>query len=172
MTVILSAAVIFVVFAIGDMISTRSKAVISMLLIASIVFLLGFWTGIFPETLFNDSTLLLVSGLAVTMLLVHLGTIIKLNDFISQWRTVIIAGVACIGISAAVYFIGQFIVDRGFALVGAPILSGGVVATLLMQEMANNAGRAELAVFATLVMCAQGFVGYPVASLCLKSEAG
>ncbi len=25
--------------------------------------------------------------------------------------------------------------------------------------------------FATLVMCAQGFVGYPVASLCLKSEA-
>lgn len=171
MTVILSAAVIFVVFAIGDMISTRSKAVISMLLIASIVFLLGFWTGIFPETLFNDSTLLLVSGLAVTMLLVHLGTIIKLNDFISQWRTVIIAGVACIGISAAVYFIGQFIVDRGFALVGAPILSGGVVATLLMQEMANNAGRAELAVFATLVMCAQGFVGYPVASLCLKSEA-
>lgn len=171
MTVILSAAVIFVVFAIGDMISTRSKAVISMLLIASIVFLLGFWTGIFPETLFNDSTLLLVSGLAVTMLLVHLGTIIKLNDFISQWRTVIIAGVACIGISAAVYFIGQFIVDRGFALVGAPILSGGVVATLLMQEMANNASRAELAVFATLVMCAQGFVGYPVASLCLKSEA-
>lgn len=71
----------------------------------------------------------------------------------------------------AVYFLGQLIVDRGFALVGAPILSGGVVATLQMTEMANNASRPELAVFATLVMCAQGFVGYPVASLCLKSEA-
>lgn len=171
MTVILSAAVIFAVFALGDMISTKTKAVVSMLLIASVVFLLGFWTGIFPETLFNDSTLLSVAGLLVTMLLVHLGTMIALKDFVSQWRTVIIAAVACVGISVAVYFVGQLIVDRGFALVGAPILSGGVVATLLMQEMANNAGRAELAVFATLVMCAQGFVGYPVASLCLKSEA-
>ena len=66
---------------------------------------------------------------------------------------------------------GQLIIDRGFALVGAPILSGGVVATLQMQSMAQDAGREELAVFATLVMCAQGFVGYPVASLCLKSEA-
>ena len=78
---------------------------------------------------------------------------------------------ACIAISAAVFFIGQFIIDRGFALVGAPILSGGVVATLTMQDMANKANLPDLAVFATLVMCAQGFVGYPVASLCLKSEA-
>ena len=54
---------------------------------------------------------------------------------------------------------------------GAPILSGGVVATLTMQDMANKANLPDLAVFATLVMCAQGFVGYPVASLCLKSEA-
>ena len=46
-----------------------------------------------------------------------------------------------------------------------------MVATLQMQSMAQDAGREELAVFATLVMCAQGFVGYPVASLCLKSEA-
>ena len=54
---------------------------------------------------------------------------------------------------------------------GAPILSGGVVATLQMQEMAQKADLPQLTVFATLVMCAQGFVGYPVASLCLKSEA-
>ena len=50
-------------------------------------------------------------------------------------------------------------------------LGGGVVATLTMQDMAQKANLPELAVFATLVMCAQGFVGYPVASLCLKSEA-
>ena len=151
MTAIISAAVIFVVFAVGDMISAKTKAIVSMLLVASVVFLAGFWTGVFPTTLFADSTLLSMAGLLVTMLLVHLGTTIRLRDFGAQWRTVIISAVACIGISAAVFFIGQLIIDRGFALVGAPILSGGVVATL--------------------VMCAQGFVGYPVASLCLKSEA-
>ena len=171
MTAIISAAVIFVVFAVGDMISAKTKAVVSMLLVASVVFLAGFWTGIFPTTMFADSTLLSMAGLLVTMLLVHLGTTIKLRDFGAQWRTVIISAVACIAISAAVYFIGQLIIDRGFALVGAPILSGGVVATLQMQEMAQKADLPQLAVFATLVMCAQGFVGYPVASLCLKSEA-
>ena len=171
MTAIISAAVIFVVFAVGDMISAKTKAIVSMLLVASVVFLAGFWTGVFPTTLFADSTLLSMAGLLVTMLLVHLGTTIRLRDFGAQWRTVIISAVACIGISAAVFFIGQLIIDRGFALVGAPILSGGVVATLTMQDMAQKANLPELAVFATLVMCAQGFVGYPVASLCLKSEA-
>ena len=171
MTAIISAAVIFVVFAVGDMISAKTKAIVSMLLVASVVFLAGFWTGIFPTTMFADSTLLSMAGLLVTMLLVHLGTTIKLRDFGAQWRTVIISAVACIAISAAVFFIGQLIIDRGFALVGAPILSGGVVATLTMQDMAQKANLPELAVFATLVMCAQGFVGYPVASLCLKSEA-
>ena len=121
--------------------------------------------------MFVDSTLLSMAGLLVTMLLVHLGTTIKLRDFGAQWRTVIISALACIAISVAVYFLGQLIIDRTYALVGAPILSGGVVATLQMQEMAQDADLPELAVFATLVMCAQGFVGYPVASLCLKSEA-
>ena len=171
MNATLAAAIIFVVFAVGDMISAKTKAIVSMLLVASVVFLLGFWAGIFPTTMFADSTLLSMAGLLVTLLLVHLGTTIKLRDFGAQWRTVIISAVACIAISVAVFFIGLLIIDRGFALVGAPILSGGVVATLQMQSMAQDAGREELAVFATLVMCAQGFVGYPVASLCLKSEA-
>ena len=171
MNATLAAAIIFVVFAVGDMISAKTKAIVSMLLVASVVFLLGFWAGIFPTTMFADSTLLSMAGLLVTLLLVHLGTTIKLRNFGAQWRTVIISAVACIAISVAVFFIGQLIIDRGFALVGAPILSGGVVATLQMQSMAQDAGREELAVFATLVMCAQGFVGYPVASLCLKSEA-
>ena len=39
MTAILSAAVIFVVFAAGDMISAKTKAIVSMLLVASVVFL-------------------------------------------------------------------------------------------------------------------------------------
>ena len=122
MTAIISAAVIFVVFAVGDMVSVKTRAIVSMLLVASVVFLAGFWTGVFPTTLFGDSTLLSMAGLLVTMLLVHLGTTIRFRDFGAQWRTVIISAVACIAISAAVFFLGQLIIDRGFALVGAPIL--------------------------------------------------
>lgn len=84
MNAILAAAVIFVVFAVGDMISAKTKAIVSMLLVASVVFLAGFWAGIFPTTMFADSTLLSMAGLLVTMLLVHLGTTIRLRDFGAQ----------------------------------------------------------------------------------------
>lgn len=77
MNATLAAAIIFVVFAVGDMISAKTKAIVSMLLVASVVFLLGFWAGIFPTTMFADSTLLSMAGLLVTLLLVHLGTTIN-----------------------------------------------------------------------------------------------
>ena len=62
MNATLAAAIIFVVFAVGDMISAKTKAIVSMLLVASVVFLLGFWAGIFPTTMFADSTLLSMAG--------------------------------------------------------------------------------------------------------------
>ena len=42
MNATLAAAIIFVVFAVGDMISAKTKAIVSMLLVASVVFLAGF----------------------------------------------------------------------------------------------------------------------------------
>lgn len=171
MQAILSVFIIMLVFGVGDIVAAKTKAIVSMLFVSSVVFLIGFWTGIFPTSLFNDSTLLLVSGVMITMLLVHMGTTIKLRDFIDQWKTVIVSAAACAAICAGVYFLGQLIIDRQYALVGAPILSGGVVATFTMQGAADALGLTELSIFAALVMVAQGFVGYPVASLCLRSEA-
>lgn len=168
---ILATFVILLVFGIGDMVATKTKAIVSMLFLSSVIFLAGFWTGIFPTTMFDDSTLLLVSGVLVTMLLVHMGTTIKLRDFADQWKTVIIAAAACVAISLGIYFLGGLIVsDKNYVIVGAPILSGGVVATLTMQKAVEGIS-VELGVFAALVMVVQGFVGYPVCSLCLKSEA-
>ncbi len=170
---ILATFVILLVFGIGDMVATKTKAIVSMLFLSSVIFLIGFWTEILPNTMFDDSTLLLVSGVLVSMLLVHMGTTIKLSDFADQWKTVLIAGIACIAISVGIYFIGGLLVaDKNYVVVGAPILSGGVVATLTMQTAVSEMGLpVELGVFAALVMVVQGFVGYPVCSLCLKSEA-
>ena len=168
---ILATFVILLVFGIGDMVATKTKAIVSMLFFSSVLFLAGFWTKVLPNTMFDDSTLLLVSGVLVSMLLVHMGTTIKLRDFADQWKTVNIACIACIAISLGIYFIGGLIVaDKNYVVVGAPILSGGVVATITMQT-AVEGHSVELGVFAALVMVVQGFVGYPVCSLCLKSEA-
>ena len=168
---ILATFIILLIFGVGDIVATKTKAIVSMLFLSSVIFLAGFWTGILPSTLFNDSTLLSVSVVLVCMLLVHMGTTIKVRDFIDQWKTVVVAAVCCIAISLGIYFIGGLIIDRNYAIVGAPILSGGVVATLTMQDAANKLDLTDLAIFAALVMVVQGFVGYPVASLCLRSEA-
>lgn len=168
---ILATFIILLIFGVGDMVATKTKAIVSMLFLSSVIFLAGFWTKVLPNTMFDDSTLLLVSGVLVSMLLVHMGTTIKLRDFADQWKTVIIAAAACIAISLGIYFIGGLIVeDKNYVVVGAPILSGGVVATITMQT-AVEGHSVELGVFAALVMVVQGFVGYPVCSLCLKSEA-
>lgn len=168
---IVAVFIILLIFGLGDMVATKTRAIVSMLFFSSVLFLAGFWTKVLPNTMFDDSTLLLVSGVLVSMLLVHMGTTIKLRDFADQWKTVIIAGIACIAISLGIYFIGGLIVaDKNYVVVGAPILSGGVVATITMQT-AVEGHSVELGVFAALVMVVQGFVGYPVCSLCLKSEA-
>ena len=168
---ILAVFIILLIFGLGDMVATKTRAIVSMLFFSSVLFLAGFWTKVLPNTMFDDSTLLLVSGVLVSMLLVHMGTTIKLRDFADQWKTVLIAGIACIAISIGIYFIGGLIVaDKNYVVVGAPILSGGVVATITMQT-AVEGHSVELGVFAALVMVVQGFVGYPVCSLCLKSEA-
>ena len=168
---ILAVFIILLIFGLGDMVATKTRAIVSMLFFSSVLFLAGFWTKVLPNTMFDDSTLLLVSGVLVSMLLVHMGTTIKLRDFADQWKTVLIAGIACIAISLGIYFIGGLIVaDKNYVVVGAPILSGGVVATITMQT-AVEGHSVELGVFAALVMVVQGFVGYPVCSLCLKSEA-
>ena len=167
---ILAVFIILLIFGLGDMVATKTRAIVSMLFFSSVLFLAGFWTKVLPNTMFDDSTLLLVSGVLVSMLLVHMGTTIKLRDFADQWKTVLIAGIACIAISLGIYFIGGLIVaDKNYVVVGAPILSG-VVATITMQT-AVEGHSVELGVFAALVMVVQGFVGYPVCSLCLKSEA-
>ena len=42
MSAIAACAVIFVVFAVGDMVSAKSKAIVYMLMVASVVFMAGF----------------------------------------------------------------------------------------------------------------------------------
>ena len=58
--------------------------------------------------------------------MVHIGTTIKLRDFVEQWKTVVIALIACAGVCFGICLIATLFIDRGYALVGGPILSGAI----------------------------------------------
>lgn len=71
---------------------------------------------------------------------------------------------------AALLSVGQLVMGWETVVVGAPPLTGGVVAALLMQAAAEAKGLTDLAVLAILVFVVQGFVGYPITAVLLKKE--
>lgn len=170
MDALMAFTLIFIVYAVGDAVATKTKGVVSMMLFAFVFYLIGFWTFL-PKTALQDSGFTAVSNALVCLLMVHIGTTIKLKDFVEQWKTVVIAFAACAGICFGICFLAGLFVDRGYALVGGPILSGAIVAALIMQEAAEAIGREDLVVFASVILVVQNFIGIPIASLCLKSEA-
>lgn len=164
---------ILVTYAIADFIATKTKSVVSSMFTCSVIFIVGFWLGV-PKTLFSDSMLYGIGALLITSLLVHMGTLMSLKQLKAQWKTVLIASAAVVGIAVSILTIGRLFMDREVALVSAPVISGGVIAALKMQEALLNSGSVNaesLAVFATVLMVMEGFVGYPIASFMLKKEA-
>ena len=65
----LALTIVCVVFAIGDFISDKTHAIIPVLLFASVTFLILFWTGVVPTTLFTDAGLIAISNMMTGILL-------------------------------------------------------------------------------------------------------
>ncbi len=103
--------IVFVVYALGDMIATKTKTIISMLFVASVVFAIGFWNGL-PATIFTDSALQGFASVSVGLLLVHMGTTIKLKNILKEWKTVVIVLCSTVAICLGVYFIGSLFIER------------------------------------------------------------
>lgn len=169
MNSLVAITIIFCIYAIGDMIAVRTKSIVSMLFTASVFFLVAFWLGM-PITIFQDSVLLQIGAIMIGFLLVHMGTMLNLKQLKQQWKTVLICIAAIIGIAIALFVIVTPLLGIETALVGAPPLSGGVIAAIQMSEAANTIGRSDLALLASLLVVVQGFAGYPIASWALKKE--
>ncbi|MFL2105318.1 hypothetical protein [Desemzia sp. FAM 23991] len=169
MNSLVSITIIFCIYALGDVIAVRTKSIVSMLFTASVFFLIAFWLGM-PTSIFQDSMLLQIGSILIGFLLVHMGTMLNIKQLKEQWKTVVICVAAIIGITVALFLVVTPLMGIETALVGAPPLSGGVIAAIQMSEAANAIGRSDLALLASLLVVVQGFAGYPIASWALKKE--
>ncbi|MDI9567329.1 MAG: hypothetical protein QM219_00295, partial [Bacillota bacterium] len=167
---LLAFAIVSSIFALGDIISIKSKSLISVLFVGSVFYLVGFWT-IFPDDLNTIAQLQGLGAMMIGVLITHMGTLMNIRQLMDQWRTVVVALAALVGIGILVYGGGTLLFGREIAIVAAPPIAGGVVAGLIMTEAAAARGLTELSVLATLLVVVQGFVGYPLASFCLTREA-
>ena len=170
MDTLVALVIVFAVYAIGDIISYYTKSIVSMLFTASVLFIILFWMGL-PATVFEDANLLNFGAMMIGLLIVHMGSLLSLDDFIKQWKTVVIAVFAMAGIGVLLFVVGPILVDRLYAIAAAPPIAGGVVAAIIMGERAFELGMPEVQVFVTIIVAVQGFVGYPICSIILNKEA-
>jgi hypothetical protein len=183
---VLAFVVVMLVWTVSDFVAKKTKSLLSSLFVASIIFLIGFLTGIFPEDLLASSSLLALAGVVVGFIIVHLGTMIGLDDFKKQWRTLLVGIATVIGIGIAL-FIAGLIFGGGvrpdvydgvaaarpmdFVIAGVGALSGGTISVLIVQEAALDVGLTSVAVFPVLIAALQGLIGFPLTSIILRREA-
>lgn len=171
MNPVLAFTVIMAIWTVSDFLSKMSKGLVSSLFVASLIFLVGFLTGLFPPDLLTSSSLLAFAGVVVGFVIVHLGTVISIDDFIKQWRTVLTGIGAVAGIAAALFFIGSFFKGSDYVIAAIGAVSGGTVSVVIIQEAALAVGLATVAVFPVLIAALQGLVGFPLTSVILRKEA-
>ena len=186
MNTVLAFVVVMAVWTVSDWVAKKTKSLLSSLFVASIIFLIGFMTGIFPEDLLQSSSLLGLAGAVVGMIIVHLGTMISLDDFKKQWKTLLIGIATVIGIGvlllvAAMIFggTGRSVDDYGnlianardFVIAGTGAISGGTISVLIVQEAALGVGLTAVAAFPVLIAALQGLIGFPLTSIILRREA-
>ncbi|WP_404393681.1 hypothetical protein [Humibacillus xanthopallidus] len=180
----LAFVVVMLVWTISDFVAKKTKSLLSSLFVASIIFLIGFLTDIFPEDLLASSSLLALAGVVVGFIIVHLGTMISLDDFKKQWKTFLIGVATVIGIGVALLVAGLIFGSRitgsvadgyaqalDFIVAGTGALSGGTISVLIVQEAALGVGLTSIAVFPVLIAALQGLIGFPLTSIILRKEA-
>lgn len=178
---ILAFTVVMLIWTIGEFVSSKTKALVSMMLVASMIFLIGFSADLIPHDLIQQSGLLGLGQAVIGLIIVHLGTMMSIDDLKAQWRTFVIGSLTVVIVTLVLYFAGTILFDRNVAIAGSTAITGGTLSILMVQGRAaeiNAAGgnlgmlsAALLSVFPLLILNFKNFIGFLVTAGILKKEA-
>lgn len=172
-TPLLAFAVIAVIFGFGDVIASKTKGIVSSIIVVILMLiLLSSVIPILPLDIFDQSGLMsLIPTFGMGLILVNLGSMLDLNDLKKEWKTVIISLAGVAGVVVLQLTAGQLLFGKEQALAACAPTAGGMAATMMLTQAANEANRADLAAFVAAVMALQILIGLPIASACLRKEA-
>lgn len=167
----LALTIVCVVFGIGDYISDRTNAILSVLLTATVIFLVLFWTGLVPGTIFTDAGITPISSMLLGLSIVNMGSLLNLKEFLAQWKTVVL-GLMIVIVGGLLMFVAATpIIGKNLAVGIVGPITGGFVSAIVVNETAVPLGLTDVALIATIIVAIQGVIGYPLASFFLKKEA-
>lgn len=171
MTPVLALTVLLCIYAAGELIAQKTKAVFSTVLGIALLLLFGFWSGLVPRSLIEDAQVTGFGNVIAGLLIASLGTTIDFAELRRQWKVVLTALFCVCGAVAAIILIGMPIIGRDMAIAGAPIFAGGSAATLIMTTALDEMGLAQASTFCIVLYVTQKFIGVPIASLLLRRTA-
>lgn len=163
-------SVVLVLFAIGDLIASKTKAKVSAVFVTLLLFLILFVTKAIPADIIEKAGMTAAASWSVPMIMFSMGTMLNVKQFIDEWRTVL---TAWLGIVAVIVCISLCIplFGKSTVLTSIPVINGALPATTIMTQAALEKGLTLAAATATVVFAIQKFIGTPIASRAALQEA-
>jgi hypothetical protein len=163
--------IMFGVLVVGELVSRVTRGKVPGALVITVLMLAGFWT-IFPKDIVARTGInAQLYALSAMLLVTNLSTLISRKEMRSQWRTVIINLLGLAGICGITLSLSAKIFGWQNALAAAPPLTGGIIATAMIQQAASAKGLEMAALIALICFVMQGIFGYPLTSFFLGREA-
>lgn len=163
-------SVVLVLFAIGDLIASKTKAKVSAVFVTLLLFLILFVTKAIPADIIEKAGMTAAASWSVPMIMFSMGTMLNVKQFIDEWRTVL---TAWLGIVAVIVCVSLCIplFGKSTVLTSIPVINGALPATTIMTQAALEKGLTLAAATATVVFAIQKFIGTPIASRAALQEA-
>ncbi|MDT1996962.1 hypothetical protein CKN82_08615 [Carnobacterium divergens] len=171
MNAVLAFTIVMFIWTISDFVSKKTKSLLSSLLVASIIFLIGFKSNLLPKDILPNSSLLALGTTVVGFIIVQIGTMISIEELKQQLKTVVVGVSAIIGIAVALLLVGPLFESRNYAIAAIGAVSGGTISIIIVQEAALALGLLSVAVLPVLISALQGLIGFPLTSIILRKEA-
>lgn len=171
MQAIYALTIVLAIYAAGDLISYFSKARVPAAIAWAVIILAGLWTGILPSYTFEDSTISGFGMMAVTLMIVMLGTTIDTPELKRQIKTIIVCVAGVLLSTVLILVIGPHIINPQYAYVGSAVYAGGNAVILMMTSVLKPEGLTDVVGFFTILGTAQGFFGQPLCSYFLRRYA-
>lgn len=155
----------------SETISSMTKGKVPGLFLMTVITLIGYWT-ILPLDVVPVSGMVAVKDITMMIILIHMGTLLEIDQLKREWRTVVTALAAVAGVVLVFLLLGRFVLpSANMAITAIAPLAGGMIAAILMSQALTNIGQTDLAVWPILLITLQGFIGMPVVAYMLRGEA-
>ncbi|MBQ8184686.1 MAG: hypothetical protein IJ036_02745 [Lachnospiraceae bacterium] len=162
-----SGLIVLALMAAGELLAHRLRGIVPAILASSVLYIGLLWSGILPADLIQTSGLTHLAMIGMMFTIIGMGTSLKLDELLENWRVVALAAISFVGQLAILLLIINALFGRSMAFGAIP---GGAAVALIVQEQARALGYDQIVVLSVLLLAVQGLVACPLASLLLRKE--